>query len=64
MSRKSKRSSVRRRANMSEEKRKPIAPYMAVGLSTVVYGIAQRKHIKYNLKTVEENILKSQRNTS
>jgi hypothetical protein len=41
---------------MSEKKRKPIAPYMAVGLSTVVYGIVQRKHIKYNLKTVEENI--------
>jgi len=38
---------------MSEKKREPIAPYMAVGLSTVVYGIAQRKHIKYNLKTVE-----------
>jgi len=41
---------------MSEEKRKPIAPYMAVGLSTVVYGIAQRKHMRSNLKTIEENI--------
>src|SRR5207244_8354899 len=25
---------------------KPVAPYMAVGLSTIVYGIAERKHIK------------------
>jgi hypothetical protein len=28
--------------------KKPVAPHMAVGLSTVVYGIAERKHIKIN----------------
>ncbi len=27
----------------------PIAPYMAIGLSTVAYGIADRRHIKHNL---------------
>lgn len=36
--------------------RGPIAPYMALGLSTVAYGIAQRKHIKYNLATIEDII--------
>jgi len=41
---------------MSENTEKPIAPYMAIGLSTVVYGIAERKHIKVNLETIEENI--------
>jgi beta-ureidopropionase len=41
---------------MSEKRRKPIAPYMAIGVSTVVYGIAERKHIRYNLQTIEENI--------
>lgn len=41
---------------MAVKKRKPIAPYMAVGLSTVVYGVAERKHIKHNLRTIEENI--------
>ena len=41
---------------MSENDKKPVAPYMAVGLSTVVYGIAERKHIKVNLATIEENI--------
>ena len=41
---------------MSENEKKPVAPYMAVGLSTVVYGIAERKHIKVNLETIEENI--------
>ena len=41
---------------MSENDKKPVAPYMAVGLSTVVYGIAERKHIKINLETIEENI--------
>ncbi len=29
---------------------------MAVGLSTVVYGIATRRHIRRNLETIEENI--------
>lgn len=34
----------------------PIAPYMALGLSTVVHGIAQRSHIKHNLETIEDAI--------
>lgn len=35
---------------------KPIAPYLAVGLSTPIYGIAERKHIRHNLETIEEAI--------
>ena len=34
----------------------PIAPYMAIGLSTIVHGIAERKHIMVNLDNIEENI--------
>lgn len=34
----------------------PVAPYMAIGLSTVVYGIADRRHIKHNLEMIEEAI--------
>lgn len=33
---------------------KPIAPYLAVGLSTVITGIAERKHIRHNLDTIED----------
>ena len=36
--------------------RRPVAPYMAVGLSTIVYGVAERKHIKVNLDIIEDNI--------
>ena len=36
--------------------KKPIAPYMAIGLSTAITGIANRKHIKYNLENIEECI--------
>jgi predicted amidohydrolase len=36
--------------------KKPIAPYLAVGLSTVVYGVGERKHIKRNLQTIEDGI--------
>ncbi|MCL6581901.1 MAG: hydrolase [Firmicutes bacterium] len=36
--------------------RRPVAPYMAVGLSTVVYGVADRSHIKENLRTIEDAI--------
>ncbi len=50
---------VKRRDVMPETEKKPIAPYMAIGLSTVVYGIAERKHIKVNLETIEENIHKT-----
>ena len=39
----------------SNESRKPVAPYMAVGLSTIVYGVAERKHIAVNLDTIEDN---------
>lgn len=31
-----------------------IPPYMAIGLSTVAYGIAERKHIKRNLHIIED----------
>lgn len=34
----------------------PVAPYMALGLSTVVYGIAERRHIRHNLETIEDAI--------
>ncbi len=34
--------------------RKPVAPYLAVGLSTVVHGVGERKHIMRNLQTVED----------
>ena len=34
----------------------PVAPYMALGLSTVTTGIAERRHIKHNLETIEEAI--------
>ena len=33
-----------------------MAPYMAVGLSTIVYGIAERRHIKVNLDTIEDTL--------
>ncbi|HEV2218100.1 MAG TPA: nitrilase-related carbon-nitrogen hydrolase [Candidatus Dormibacteraeota bacterium] len=39
----------------TEPSRKPVAPYMAVGLSTIVYGVAERRHIKVNLDTIEDN---------
>jgi beta-ureidopropionase len=35
---------------------KPVAPYLAVGLSTVVYGVAERKHIRRNIATIEDAI--------
>jgi beta-ureidopropionase len=38
------------------KRRKPVAPYLAVGLSTVVYGVGERKHIKRNLQTIEDGI--------
>jgi predicted amidohydrolase len=42
--------------NREEPARRPVAPYLAVGLSTVVYGVAERKHIAWNLETVEDGI--------
>lgn len=39
---------------MSEQQRKPVPPYLAVGLSTIAYGAAERKHIKRNLQIIED----------
>ena len=41
---------------MPEQEKTPIAPYMAIGLSTAITGIAHRKHIKHNLANIEEAI--------
>ena len=35
---------------------RPVAPYLAVGLSTVIYGISERKQIRHNLDNIEEVI--------
>ncbi len=35
---------------------KPVAPYIAVGLSTVVYGISKRADIRVNLEIIEDGI--------
>jgi beta-ureidopropionase len=35
---------------------KSVAPYLAVGLSTVIYGISERKQIRHNLENIEEVI--------
>ncbi len=34
----------------------PVAPYIALGLSTVAYGVAQRRHIRRNLEIIEDVI--------
>ncbi|WP_337251462.1 nitrilase-related carbon-nitrogen hydrolase, partial [Mycobacteroides chelonae] len=36
--------------------RTPVAPYMAVGLSTIVHGIGRRDDIARNLDNIEETI--------
>jgi len=41
---------------MNSDKIKPVPPYMAVGLSTVVYGISKRADIRRNLETIEDAI--------
>lgn len=41
---------------MPEPAPKPVAPYLAVGLSTVIYGICERSQIRHNLDTIEEAI--------
>ena len=41
---------------MTVSNRKPISPYLALGLSTIAYGIAERKHIRKNLEIIEEAI--------
>ena len=40
----------------NQKKSQPIAPYIAIGISTVAYGIAERKHIKTNLDIIEDCI--------
>jgi beta-ureidopropionase len=35
---------------------KPVAPYLALGLSTVIYGISARRQIRHNLENIEEAI--------
>lgn len=35
---------------------RPVAPYLAVGLSTVIYGISERKQIRHNIENIEEVI--------
>ena len=41
---------------MSEGAQQPVAPYMAVGISTVVHGIGSRRDIARNLQIVEDAI--------
>lgn len=43
-------------AKVQEQQRRPVAPYMALGLSTVAYGVADRRHIRHNLDIIEETI--------
>ena len=38
---------------MSDIKEKPIPPYLAIGLSTIVYGVSERRHIQKNLDNIE-----------
>lgn len=40
----------------AETRPDPVAPYLAVGLSTVIYGISERRQIRHNLETIEEAI--------
>lgn len=40
--------------NEKNDSSEPVAPYMAIGLSTVAYGIAARRHIKHNLEIIED----------
>src|SRR2546425_11839716 len=40
----------------TKTERRPVAPDLAVGLSTVVYGVGDRKHIRQNLDIVEDAI--------
>lgn len=39
-----------------KQPRKPVAPYLAVGISTVVHGVGERKDIAQNLDTIEDAI--------
>jgi predicted amidohydrolase len=41
---------------MISNSRKPVAPYLVLALSTIVTGVAARRHIRHNLETIEEAI--------
>lgn len=41
----------------SHSDKKPIAPYMAIGISTVAYGISKRADIKRNLDNITDSIV-------
>src|ERR1700761_697212 len=41
---------------VSRRTREHVAPYMAVGISTVVHGIGSRRDIERNLRIVEDGI--------
>jgi len=48
---------VREEEDMQKEgRKKSVPPYMAIGLSTVVYGVSERSQIGENLATLEEAI--------
>src|SRR6266516_212068 len=40
----------------TEDERRPVAPYLAVGLSTVVHGVGSRADISRNLDIIEDAI--------
>jgi beta-ureidopropionase len=44
------------RPRRAEDRRTPVAPYYAIGLSTVVYGTSRRNHIARNLETIVDGI--------
>ena len=43
-----------------QKARTPVAPYLAVGISTVVHGVGERKHIAQNLDTIEDVVQNSE----
>ena len=44
------------RPQKAKGNREPVAPYLAVGLSTVVHGVGSRKDIRQNLEIIEDGI--------
>ena len=43
----------------TKEARKPVAPYLAIGVSTIAYNVSKRQDIKRNLDIVEDGIIAS-----
>ena len=39
---------------VAKKKRKPVPPYQAIGLSTIVHGVCERSQIKKNLNNIED----------